>query len=149
MELNREDLEKILDRFEDSKLNELELKQGDFCIRLKKDGNVEPVQNKVQAAPIIREEKPEDEKKEESEAVAVKAPLVGTFYAAPDPHSEPYVKEGQVVKKGEIVGLIEAMKMMNEIPAQCDGVISRIAVKNGDFVAYDQELLYIREAANV
>ena len=75
--------------------------------------------------------------------VVVKAPLVGTFYRAPSPDSKPFVSAGERVKKGQTVCLIEAMKMMNEITAPADGVVTDILVQNGEVVAFDAPLMQI------
>lgn len=85
--------------------------------------------------------------KEESAAnlVLVKAPIAGIFYRASKPGEKPYVEEGQKVKKGDIVGLVEAMKMMNEIPSPCDGVVRKIKANDAVFVEYDALLLTIEE----
>jgi acetyl-CoA carboxylase biotin carboxyl carrier protein len=76
-------------------------------------------------------------------ADAVKSPLVGTFYAAPSPEENPYVKIGDHVVKGQVLGIIEAMKLMNEIESEKDGVVKEILVKNGDVVEFDQPLFVI------
>ena len=73
------------------------------------------------------------------------APLVGTFYRAASPEGEPFVKEGQKVKKGDVVGIIEAMKLMNEIEAPADGVIEKIYVSDGQTVEFGTKLFLIRE----
>lgn len=73
----------------------------------------------------------------------IKAPLVGTFYSAPSPDASPYAEEGKSVKKGEVVGIIEAMKLMNEITAPYDCRIKKVLVENEQFVAYDDELFVI------
>lgn len=74
----------------------------------------------------------------------VKAPLVGTFYAASSPDKEPFVKKGDMVKKGQVLGVIEAMKLMNEIECEYDGVVVDILVQNGDMVEYGQPLFIIK-----
>jgi acetyl-CoA carboxylase biotin carboxyl carrier protein len=74
----------------------------------------------------------------------VKAPLVGTFYAAASPDEPPYVKVGDSVKKGDVLMIIESMKLMNEVTSDFDGVVEEIYVANGDPVEYDQPLLRIR-----
>ena len=74
----------------------------------------------------------------------VKSPMVGVFYRAPAENAEPYVKVGDTVKKGTVLCLIEAMKMMNEIVAEEDGVIAEICVENGQVVDFDRELFRIR-----
>ena len=69
------------------------------------------------------------------------APLVGTFYRAASPEGEPFVKEGQKVKKGDVVGIIEAMKLMNEITADRDGTVQDIPAENGALVGFHQVLV--------
>ena len=73
----------------------------------------------------------------------MKSPLVGTFYSAASPDAEPYVKVGDTVKKGQVLGIIEAMKLMNEIECEFDGVIKEILVDNMDMVEYGQPLFII------
>lgn len=74
---------------------------------------------------------------------AIKAPLVGTFYAAPSPDQPPFVQVGDTVKKGDVVLIIESMKLMNEVTSDVDGVVQEILVKNGDAVEYDQPLIIL------
>lgn len=74
----------------------------------------------------------------------VKAPLVGTFYAAPSEDAEPFVKAGDTVKKGQVIGIIEAMKLMNEIESEYDGVIDGVLIENEQVVEYGQPLFRIR-----
>lgn len=73
----------------------------------------------------------------------VKAPLLGTFYQASSPDAEPFVKIGQQVKKGDVIGIIEAMKLMNEVVAKEDGVVMDILVEDGCMVEYDQDLIVL------
>lgn len=86
---------------------------------------------------------PEGENAEDT--VAVRAPLAGIFYRAAGPGQKPYVEEGQSVKKGDIVGLVEAMKMMNEIPSPCDGIVCEIRAEDAAFTGYDAVLMTIGE----
>ena len=73
----------------------------------------------------------------------VKSPLVGTFYAAPSPEAETFVKKGDTVKKGQVLGIVEAMKLMNEIESEYDGVVEDILIGNEDTVEYGQPLFVI------
>ena len=73
----------------------------------------------------------------------VKAPIVGTFYAAASPEDAPFVKVGDTVKKGDVLMIIESMKLMNEVTSDFDGVVEEILVSNGDAVEYDQPLMRI------
>ena len=74
---------------------------------------------------------------------AAKAPIVGTFYAAPSPDSAPFVSVGDTVKKGDVIYIIESMKVMSEIQSDYDGVVKEILVKNGDSVEFDQPIMII------
>lgn len=82
--------------------------------------------------------------KEIPEGNLVKSPLVGTFYAAPAEDAEPFVKQGDKVKKGQVLGIVEAMKLMNDIESDFDGEVAEIYVKNGDAVEYGMPLFKIR-----
>lgn len=73
----------------------------------------------------------------------VKSPMVGTFYRAPGPDKEPFVKEGDTIKEGDTLCIIEAMKLMNEINSELNGKINRILVENGEMVEYGQKLFEI------
>ncbi|HEY8340033.1 MAG TPA: biotin/lipoyl-containing protein [Egibacteraceae bacterium] len=77
----------------------------------------------------------------------VVAPLVGTFYRAPEPGAAPFVAEGQIVRADDTVGIVEAMKLMNEVTAGRDGRVSRIVAKDGEMVEFAQVLMYIDESA--
>lgn len=74
----------------------------------------------------------------------VSSPLVGTFYASPSPDAEPFVKTGDRVKKGQVLGIIEAMKLMNEIESEYDGVVEAVLVNNEEVVEYGQPLFRIK-----
>lgn len=79
----------------------------------------------------------------QAEGNIVKSPLVGTFYSAPDPESEPFVKVGDPVSKGQVLGIVEAMKLMNEIESDYDGIVRQILVSNEDVIEYGQPLFVI------
>ena len=74
----------------------------------------------------------------------MKSPLVGVYYSAPSPDQNDYVKIGDVVKKGQVLGIIEAMKLMNEIECEADGKVTEILVKNGQMVEYGQPMFVIK-----
>ncbi|MCI7767530.1 MAG: acetyl-CoA carboxylase biotin carboxyl carrier protein [Oscillospiraceae bacterium] len=73
----------------------------------------------------------------------VKSPIVGTYYSSPAPDKPPFVQVGQKVKKGDIIMIIESMKIMNEIPSPADGTVKKLLVKNGDAVEFDQPIMII------
>jgi len=74
---------------------------------------------------------------------SIKAPMVGTFYRAPSPDAPPYVEVGQIVSKGQVLCIIEAMKLMNEIQSEVDGTIRKILVENADPIEYGQDLFLL------
>ncbi len=76
--------------------------------------------------------------------ITIKSPMVGVFYQAPSPDASPYVSVGQSVNKGDVVCIVEAMKLMNEVVATQSGVIDEILVSNGDVVEFDQPLFKIK-----
>jgi len=81
---------------------------------------------------------------EDVDLAIVKSPIVGTFYRAAEPGAPPFVDTGQTVKKGQVLCIIEAMKLMNEINAECDGEIVKVYVENGQAVQYGERLFAIR-----
>jgi len=146
-----EDILKIIEIFEKSNLTELEIKidEPKFKIKLSKNnqiqGQVIQVPQIQSFQPIQKEEIIKEIKEEKKENIhIIKSPLVGTFYRAPSPGAEPFVKEGDFVKKGQVLCIIEAMKVMNEIESDVDGIVERILVENGKPVEYGQELFIIR-----
>jgi acetyl-CoA carboxylase biotin carboxyl carrier protein len=83
---------------------------------------------------------------EDVDLAIVKSPIVGTFYRAAEPGAKPFVETGQTVKKGQVLCIIEAMKLMNEINAECDGEIVKVYVENGQAVQYGERLFAIKPA---
>jgi acetyl-CoA carboxylase biotin carboxyl carrier protein len=81
---------------------------------------------------------------EDVDLAIVKSPIVGTFYRAPEPGAKPFVEVGQAVRKGQVLCFIEAMKLMNEINAECDGEVVKVYVENGHAVQYGERLFAIK-----
>lgn len=94
------------------------------------------------AAPIQTAEAPKTEAVPEGNVV--KSPIVGTFYQAPSPDKPPFVKVGDTVKKGDVIMIIESMKLMNEVQSEFDGVVERILVTDGQPVEFDQPIMIIK-----
>lgn len=122
----------LMDRFQRSTIHSMKLSTQDVTIEFAK-APVAAVP--VQAAPASDAQAPA-----QPELPAISAPLVGTFYAAPAPDQAPFVAVGDRVKKGQTVCLIEAMKMMSEVPAPCDCVIEEVLKANGDLAAFGEAL---------
>lgn len=142
------------------KLDKIKIKtdDGELVIAGAKPQPVQVMQSAVsnnyvpavqEAAPAVQAETQEalaaaSEKEEAPAGNIVKAPIVGTFYASPTPDNPPYVKVGDTVKKGDVLFIIESMKLMNEVTSDFDGVLEEILVSNGEAVEYDQPIMRIR-----
>ncbi|MEE1526448.1 MAG: acetyl-CoA carboxylase biotin carboxyl carrier protein [Blautia sp.] len=122
-------------------LSEFSFEEGALKISMRGGEKQEKMVNFIPETLEIREEI-----KEKPVAITgktVKSPLVGTFYAAPSPEAEPFVKKGDIVKKGQVLGIVEAMKLMNEIESEYNGVVEEILIENEDMVEYGQPLFII------
>lgn len=104
---------------------------------------VSKIESTTQGTMVEPQDKTSHLEAENANLVAIKAPLVGTFYRAPSPDAPPYVKEGDVVEKGQVVCIIEAMKIMNEIESDVRGKVVKVLVENGKPVEYGQPLFLI------
>ncbi|SCX10675.1 acetyl-CoA carboxylase biotin carboxyl carrier protein [Ruminococcaceae bacterium P7] len=137
---NIEEIKELMALLENSSLSALEVQQDDVKVRLEKPAVTvaAPVAVPAPAPAPVAAPAPADAGK------AINAPIVGVFYAAPSPDSEPYVSVGKRVKKGDVVCIIEAMKCMNEIQAEEDGEITAVLATNGELVEYGQPLFAIK-----
>jgi acetyl-CoA carboxylase biotin carboxyl carrier protein len=152
-----DEITKILDMMREHELSEFELERENFKIRLRKHGGghwvsaapqpqmapVSPNPDAPAAAapaggPVL------SAADEEMEFAVVKSPIVGTFYRSPEPDAKPYAEVGDSVKKGQVLCIIEAMKLMNEINAEIDGEVVKVYVENGHAVQYGERLFAIR-----
>jgi acetyl-CoA carboxylase biotin carboxyl carrier protein len=142
------EIQSIIKDFESSSLMSLELEMDTFKLRLSKNKT-----NEV----IVKEDHKEDTKPQQSHATTaqkaeinnhtmIKSPLVGTFYAASTPTGKPFVEVGSHVKKGQVVCIIEAMKIMNEITSPYEGTVKEVFVRNGDVVGFNHGLIRIGDA---
>ena len=133
MELN--DILVLMDRFDASQAAALTLEEGDWKLKLEKGAACAPAPAPAAPAPGP----------DQGAGKTLNSPLVGTFYAAPGPDAAPFVAVGDRVKKGQTVCVLEAMKMMSEVPAGMDCVIEEVLVKDGDLVGFDAPLFRVRE----
>ena len=137
-------LKEYIKVLEDSSLQTLELSDGKDSIYLEKPSAAAPAAAPVAAVPAVSAPAPVQEAAPVDSGKTINAPIVGVFYAAPSPDSEPYVSVGKRVSKGDTVCIIEAMKCMNEIQAEFDGEITEVLVNNGDLVEFDQPLFKVK-----
>ncbi|MDX1642422.1 MAG: acetyl-CoA carboxylase biotin carboxyl carrier protein, partial [Balneolaceae bacterium] len=148
-------VKKLLDLISESEVDEVSIEEGEFKIKVKKTSD-SPSQAPVQyqlpqqpqapqqpAAPQASQEKqtsPEETEKSESkpDGEVVKSPIVGTYYEAPSPDSDPFIKVGDHVDAGQTLCIVEAMKIMNEIEAEFSGTVQKILVDNASPIEFDQ-----------
>jgi len=150
-------VKKLIELLEESNIDEIEIKEGEESVRISRNAArgmvpaahapmyAAPPQMPPPAAPAVAAEAPAAP---ESSAGAisghvVKSPMVGTFYRAPSPTSESFAEEGQQVKVGDVICIVEAMKMMNQIEADKAGTLQAFHVENGEPVEFDQPLFSI------
>ncbi len=146
-----EDIKRLLDDMGNSKVDSLDIEFPDGTkIKMKKN-EAKIIETVTPGVPAVKEVTLPTQQKEEPKAVVatenykeVKSPMVGTFYSSPSPKDEPYVKIGDKVKKGDVLCVVEAMKLMNEIESEYDGEIVEICVKNEDMVEYGTTLFKIK-----
>ena len=134
----------------DSNLTQFQIEEDGFKLSMKTDKQSKVVVQKQESVPkeiqsvAMDEIKPAEQKEiKKAEGNVVKSPLVGTFYSASSPDSAPFVKVGDTVKKGQVLCIVEAMKLMNEIESEFDGVVKEIQIENEQVVEYGQPLFVI------
>ncbi len=143
--MDLESIYALMERFERSSLTGLELEQNGTRLKLDRTVTAAPAAAApIPAAPPVLSAPPADQAAQEDRAEYIKAPLVGTFYAASGPDSAPFVKAGDQVRKGQTVCILEAMKMMSEIPAPMDCVIEEVLMDNGSLAGFDAPLFRVR-----
>ncbi|MBN2541089.1 MAG: acetyl-CoA carboxylase biotin carboxyl carrier protein [Bacilli bacterium] len=143
-------LKSIIKEFEDSTIHKLEITEKDFTVKMEKKGNdpISPVSYQStnlfpnSEQPLVAHDPIQTV---ENDYTSVIAPLVGTYYESPSPDSEPFVVLNQSVKKGDILFIVEAMKVMNEITSPVSGIIKKINVTNATMVEYGQVVMEIEE----
>lgn len=130
---------KLIETVSRSELSKFEYEEGGVKVQMEKPEAVQV----MQAAPVLAGSAVQAEETAVGDNV-VTCPLVGIFYAAPEEGAEPFVKVGDRVKKGQTLAIVEAMKLMNEIESEVDGVVTEVLAENGQAVEFGQELFRIR-----
>ena len=144
-------VKKLMELLEQSGMAEIEIKEGEESVKISRFGNAPLMTPTVtqQPAAIVTPNKVEStitsaDKGSEVSGDLISSPMVGTFYSAPSPSAKPFVAVGQHVNKGDTVGIIEAMKIMNQIEADHSGTVVEILVKDGEAVEFGQALIIIQ-----
>ena len=147
--MNLEEIRTLAEIMNDTGLTTIEITEGESNIRLEKNSPAcvpatpMPMPAVMPAAPAAQAAPPTPDAGNFSNLTEVKFPMVGVFYDSPSPEADPYVKVGDKVKKGDVLCIIEAMKLLNEITAEQDGEIVDICAHNADVVEYGQTLFKI------
>ncbi|WP_432696460.1 acetyl-CoA carboxylase biotin carboxyl carrier protein [Marinobacterium sp. YM272] len=148
-------VKKLIELLEESNINEIEIKEGEESVRISRTSGlvqqaayapmpmVAPAPAAAPAQPAAAPEAAVAAPAAEPAGHSVKSPMVGTFYRAPSPTAGAFVEVGQSVKAGDVVCIVEAMKMMNQIEADKSGVVEAILVEDGQPVEFDQPLIVI------
>lgn len=145
-------VKKLMELLEESGMSEIEIKEGEESVKISRYGNSPaPAQNPIQSfvqqqapvssAPTSQTASPNEQPQETGQSVT--SPMVGTFYSAPSPTAKPFVSIGQKINQGDTVGIIEAMKIMNQIESDQSGTVIEILVKDGEAVEFGQSLIVV------
>jgi len=145
-------VKKLIEMLENSNLEEIEIQEGEESVRLvKSNGNINNISSTQSIAvpqasssvALEEESQSENENQESGEGNFITSPMVGTFYASASPGSKPFINVGDLVAEGDVVCIVEAMKMMNEIKSEFSGKVVSIKVENSEPVEYGQALFEI------
>ncbi len=147
--MNLKEIKEMIGIMNENNLSEFEIEKDGFKIKLKKSSKQE-LQDEViiteQPLKSTQAKKKTEDDSETLKLIEIKAPMVGTFYSAPSPESPPYVKRGDSIDLGQVICIIEAMKLMNEIKAEVKGKIRDIVVENGDPIEFGQTLFLVESS---
>ena len=150
MNFEVEYIEKLAKLIDEKSLSEIILEDGEQAITIKREYNQTVVQSPVTpvvqapvAAPAQAAPAASAENTSAPKGKPITSPMVGAFYAAPSPGAKPFVKVGDVISAGQVVCIVEAMKLMNEIESEVSGKVTQICVEDGQSVEYGQVLMYI------
>ncbi len=139
-------VKKLIEMLEASSLEEIEIQEGEESVRLVKKVKIDP-SNNSQKEPEVETQtvlnKSLNENNHSLEGNIIKSPMVGSFYAAPSPGAKPFISIGDEINEGDVVCIVEAMKMMNEIKSEFSGTVSSILVENAEPVEFGQALFEI------
>lgn len=149
--MNIKEIKEMINLMNENGLMELEVEKDGMRIRLKKTGSGQEMlgapivveREKISPETAARQPQEPALEKAQTKTVEIRAPMVGTFYRAPSPEAPPYVEIGQTIEVGQVICIIEAMKLMNEIKSEIRGKILEILVDNAEPVEFGQPMLLI------
>ena len=144
-------VKKLIEMLENSSLNEIVIKEGEESVKLVKSAGFNQAPQMVSAPPQVIEQPATEQKLSEEtkpktiDGKSINSPMVGTFYSSPNPGADSFVKVGDKVSEGDVLCIIEAMKMMNEVKSDYNGVIKEILISDAEPVEYGEALFIIEE----
>ena len=139
-------VKKLIEMLENSNLEEIEIQEGEESVRLvKSHGSLQSIQPQSivlpqEAQPEVIEQEIESPEATSRDSNSINSPMVGTFYASASPGAKPFISVGDIVSEGDVVCIVEAMKMMNEIKSEYSGTVLSVNVENAEPVEYGQSL---------
>ena len=139
-------IKKLIEMLQESDLKEIEVSQGDESVKIVRDRSAQANGNNIIQQPEVFSAEPEIHQKIETrktEGNVITSPIVGTFYRKPSPDKDPFIRVGDTVQKGDVLCIIEAMKMMNEIKSDFSGKVISIDLEDGQPVEYGQSIIII------
>ena len=157
--MNIEQIKELISIVEKSNISSFELEEDGYKIRIAKDISSKPAERQIiylpSGSPHFNANSPDlqelsqgckidEDKAEANSYIEIKSPMLGVFYSAPAPDAPPFVKAGDRIKKGDVLCIIEAMKLMNEILAEKEGVIAQVCAENGQIVEFSQVLYKLK-----
>ncbi len=140
-----EELKDLLELLKETDITELQIEKNGTKIKIKREKIISSIEIPVHKTTeqVVQEKIVETRAEETQRLITVTSPIVGTFYRAPAPEADPFVEVGTKVNKGQVLCIIEAMKLMNEIESDVDGIVVKILVENGQPVEYGEPLFLI------
>ncbi|MEW6052403.1 MAG: acetyl-CoA carboxylase biotin carboxyl carrier protein [Nitrospirota bacterium] len=138
-----EDLKELIELVKDTDITEIQVEKEGSKVKIKREKIFSSLDMAVHKTPAMREKISAESEDETQRLVTVTSPIVGTFYRSPTPDASPFVEVGMKVSKGQVLCIIEAMKLMNEIESDVDGLVVKILVENGQPVEYGEPLFLI------
>ncbi len=142
MKFTNSEIDNLAKVLKENELTSIKYEQGDCKITLSTEGAASYEQNVTSASPESVSSQP---KVEDSNLSEIKCPLIGHFYVAPAPGKEPFIKVGDKIKAGDVIGIIQAMKVSNEIKSEISGEVVEIVALDSQFVDYDTTLVLVKE----
>lgn len=138
-----EDLKELIDLLKDSDITELQVEKDGTKVKIKREKILSSLEMPVHKQAAFQEKILAETEEETQRLVTITSPIVGTFYRSPSPDANPFIEMGARVSKSQVLCIVEAMKLMNEIESDVDGTVVKILVENGQPVEYGEPLFLI------